>query len=225
MRMPQRFYTGLQRLAILVVAAVLLWMQARAVLLFLQHDWMAVRFPYPLDYGEGPLLDQIVRLAHFENIYRVDLTVPPYTVANYPPLFLLAQVPWHLLSGALWFICVAFSNLAASIWFSLKPLVDPLVGLATATLLVQLTRSSVSGQRSRALSLLESRPLVGLGHFSYSLYLTHLPVLAVIYFALRPLGFSASTLSLVLLAAGALSSLVVAYAFHVAIERRFIAKR
>ena len=87
-------YTGLQRLAILVAAAVQLWMQARAVLMFLQHDWIAVRFPYPLDYGEGPLLDQIVRLAHFENIYRVDLTVPPYTVANYPPLFLLAQVPW-----------------------------------------------------------------------------------------------------------------------------------
>src|SRR6266508_2585143 len=94
MRMRQRFYTGFQRLAVLVAAAVLLWMQARAVLMFVQHDWIAVRFPYPLDYGEGPLLDQTVRLGHFENIYRVDLTVPPYTVANYPPLFLLAQVPW-----------------------------------------------------------------------------------------------------------------------------------
>jgi hypothetical protein len=93
MRMLQRFYTDFQRLAVLVAAAVLLWMQARAVLMFVQHDWIAVNFPYPLDYGEGPLLDQIVRLAHFENIYRVDLTVPPYTVANYPPLFLLAQLP------------------------------------------------------------------------------------------------------------------------------------
>ena len=102
--MLQRFYTGLQRLAILVAAAVLLWMQARAVLMFFQHDWIAVRFPYPLDYGEGPLLDQIVRLAHFENIYRVDLTVPPYTVANYPPLFLLAQVPWLWAFGpAFWY--------------------------------------------------------------------------------------------------------------------------
>ena len=81
MRMLQRFYTGLQRLAILVAAAVLLWMQARAVLMFVEHDWIAVRFPYPLDYGEGPLLDQIVRLAHFDNIYRVDLTIPPYTVS------------------------------------------------------------------------------------------------------------------------------------------------
>lgn len=135
---------------------------------------------------------------------------------------LLAQVPWHLLSGALWFICVAFSNLAASIWFSLKPLVDPLVGLATATLLVQLTRSSVSGQRSRALSLLESRPLVGLGHFSYSLYLTHLPLLALGYFGLRQLGVSGASFTLSLALLGSLVSLLVAYGFHVVVERPFM---
>jgi peptidoglycan/LPS O-acetylase OafA/YrhL len=135
---------------------------------------------------------------------------------------LLAQVPWHLLSGALWLSCVVFSNLAASIWFSYKPLVDPLVGLATATLLVQLTRSSASGTRSRGLRLLESRPLVGLGHFSYSLYLTHLPVLALGYFGLRRLGVSGAPFTLSLAVLGSLVSLVVAYGFHVLAERPFM---
>jgi hypothetical protein len=30
----------------------------------------AVAFPFPLDYSEGPILDQVLRLARFENIYR-----------------------------------------------------------------------------------------------------------------------------------------------------------
>jgi len=54
----------------------------------------ALVFPFPLDYGEGPILDQTLRLAHFENIYRNSFASPPYTVSNYPPLFQLIQVPW-----------------------------------------------------------------------------------------------------------------------------------
>jgi hypothetical protein len=91
--MPRRFKTVLPRLAVALAAALLLWAQARAALLLLQSDWMAITFPYPLDYGEGPLLDQAMRLARFENIYRHDLALPPYTLANYPPLFPLAQAP------------------------------------------------------------------------------------------------------------------------------------
>lgn len=135
---------------------------------------------------------------------------------------LRVQVPWQLLSGALWLACVLFSNLAASLWFSCKPLVDPLVGLATATLLVQLTRSSIAGRRSLPLRLLESRPLVGLGHFSYSLYLTHLPVLALGYFALRGLGVTGAAFTLALAVLGSLVALVVAYGFHVIAERPFM---
>src|SRR5919106_1271576 len=51
----------------------------------------ALAFPFPLDYGEGPMLDQTLRLARFENIYRNSFALPPYTVSNYPPLFQLIQ--------------------------------------------------------------------------------------------------------------------------------------
>jgi hypothetical protein len=84
--------------------ALLLLAQGLAVLLFLRHGWDALAFPYPLNYGEGPLLDQSVRLAQFQTIYRTDLTVSPYVVSNYPPLFMLAQVPFVWLFGpALWY--------------------------------------------------------------------------------------------------------------------------
>jgi peptidoglycan/LPS O-acetylase OafA/YrhL len=143
------------------------------------------------------------------------------------PVFarLRSNVRWQLWCSVVWLGCAAFAMGKGQLWFAHKPLADFLVGLATTLLLIYLTGRSALANRGRLLPVLESRAFVGLGHFSYSLYLTHLPVLAIIYFALRPLGLPASQLSLLLLAAGALASLLVAYAFHVAIERRFIVKR
>jgi hypothetical protein len=64
----------------------------------------ALAFPFPLDYGEGPMLDQTLRLAHFENIYRDSFASPPYTVSTYPPVFQLIQVPFTWIVGpAFWY--------------------------------------------------------------------------------------------------------------------------
>lgn len=63
-----------------------------------------ITFPYPVDYGEGPLLSQVGRLAHGENIYTEDLSHAPYTITNYPPLYMLLQVPFYLPFGpAFWY--------------------------------------------------------------------------------------------------------------------------
>ncbi len=87
-----------------VATALLLLAQGWAILLFVGQGWDALAFPYPLNYGEGPLLDQAVRLAGFENIYGGDLTRPPYVVSNYPPLFPLVQAPFVWLFGpAFWY--------------------------------------------------------------------------------------------------------------------------
>lgn len=84
--------------------SVLLLLLAWTTLRFVQHSWQALWLPYPLDYGEGPLLDQAMRLARFQNIYRVDLTSPPYVIANYPPLFILLQIPFiWLFDPAFWY--------------------------------------------------------------------------------------------------------------------------
>ena len=64
----------------------------------------ALAFPFPLDYGEGPMLDQTLRLAHFETIYHNSFASPPYTVSNYPPMFQLIQVPLTWIMGpAFWY--------------------------------------------------------------------------------------------------------------------------
>src|SRR5688572_7375051 len=50
------------------------------------------------------MLDQTLRLAQFENIYRNSLSSPPYTVSNYPPVFQLIQAPWaHIFGPAFWY--------------------------------------------------------------------------------------------------------------------------
>lgn len=96
----------------------LLLVLSASTAVFAYQGWSVITFPYPVDYGEGPLLDQAVRLARFENIYDRDLTSAPYAIANYPPLYVLAQTPWVRTFGpALWYgrllswLCVAASAL------------------------------------------------------------------------------------------------------------------
>ena len=70
-----------------------------AAVIFIVRGAMAIPHRYPLDYGEAPLVDQAMRLAAGQNIYRPDLASPPYTISNYPPLFMLFLVPFVKLFG------------------------------------------------------------------------------------------------------------------------------
>ncbi len=60
---------------------------AAALLVCLRYQLVAVPHPFSLDYGEAPLVDQAMRLASGQNIYRADISHPPYTISNYPPLY------------------------------------------------------------------------------------------------------------------------------------------
>jgi len=133
------------------------------------------------------------------------------------------QAPLGGICAACWGACVAFSMGWPKVWFSSKPLTDVLVGLSSAVLLAFLTRRAGRVGRARGvlLRVLESRLLVGVGHFSYSLYLTHLPIVALAYFALNK-HLNGPALVLALLATSLAASLAVAYAFFVVVERRFI---
>jgi hypothetical protein len=70
---------------------------------FLRLAFATIRFPYPLDYGEGAVLDVAVRLARFEGIYPPDLQAGPWFVANYPPVYYLVRAAFLWLDDpALW---------------------------------------------------------------------------------------------------------------------------
>jgi hypothetical protein len=99
---PQRFPISKIILALAIAALVILFGIVLSNYFGLARQ--ALTFPYPLDYGEGPLLDQVLRIGDGENIYHNDFSVPPYNISNYPPVFLLAQVPFAKIFGpAFWY--------------------------------------------------------------------------------------------------------------------------
>lgn len=66
---------------ILTVSSVL------SIALFLLVNISVIFFPYGIDYGEGPLIDQARRITARETLYKSDLETPPYVIANYPPIY------------------------------------------------------------------------------------------------------------------------------------------
>jgi len=83
---------------------VLLSQLGLAVYEFARHALVALPFPFPLEYGEGATLDQVLRLARGETLYRASLSSPPFTLTGDPPLFHLFQTPFALIFGpAFWY--------------------------------------------------------------------------------------------------------------------------
>ena len=89
---PQRLtvQAALERLAALALLLALGW----ALWRFADTQARSITFPYPLDYGEAPLVDQAMRLLAGEPLYRPTLASPPYTISNYPPLYVAAVAPF-----------------------------------------------------------------------------------------------------------------------------------
>ena len=73
------------------------------LLISLTYVVLCVTHKYQLDYGEAPLVDQANRLGNGENIYHRDLSTPPYTVGNYPPLYVLILTPFVKVFGPSFF--------------------------------------------------------------------------------------------------------------------------
>lgn len=55
--------------------------------LFLWGSINTIRFPFGANYGEAPIIDQVRRIENGGTLYKSNLDVPPYIIANYPPLY------------------------------------------------------------------------------------------------------------------------------------------
>ncbi|MEN4100227.1 MAG: glycosyltransferase family 39 protein, partial [Anaerolineaceae bacterium] len=121
-RISDRIKTWLPQVVLAIAVLFVLYNQWDGVKMFYHHARSVVNFPYPIDYGEGPLLDQVARLAMFENLYQPDISQPPYTITNYPPLYPLVQVPFYWIFGPeLWYgrVISLLGVLAAAVFIGL----------------------------------------------------------------------------------------------------------
>ncbi|HLK59711.1 MAG TPA: acyltransferase [Chthonomonadaceae bacterium] len=97
--------------------------------------------------------------------------------------------------------------------------VDPLIGVSTAALLVALAPP----RQNLLKSLMQWKPLVFVGGFSYSLYLIHAPLLQVVWqYGIRPLHPKPVISFWLLLTVGTLLILLASYLFSLPCERPFI---
>ncbi len=66
-----------------------------------EHVRLLLSFPFPLDYGEGPLLAQVRHLSDGYDLHQLyaDPSRAPFLIVNYPPLFLLLSTGLASLIG------------------------------------------------------------------------------------------------------------------------------
>ncbi len=95
----RRLDTSLGRWLLDGTAAGLVVLLGVAVVASLSYQLLAVGHRFPLDYGEAPLVDQALRLAAGQNIYRPDLSAAPYTISNYPPVYVAVLALFTTLGG------------------------------------------------------------------------------------------------------------------------------
>ena len=135
------------------------------------------------------------------------------------------RFPWGSLAGTLFILLgvlvllVPDAVITGYVWET-----DVLAGAATACLILWCSTlvMNPSPARPAALLLLESRPVLWLGAFSYSLYLVHYPILnkAAQVLALKHLPLD---LRLILIyAAGVPLAVGLSYLFHLAFEKRLM---
>ncbi len=101
---------------------------------------------------------------------------------------------------------------------------DFFFGFATACLIVMLANAThpASQRRNPLLHVLESRPLMWLGSFSYTLYLVNDPLLAWMSIAMKDAGVADITRYCVTMGAGVPAVLGMSYLMYLAVERRFL---
>lgn len=103
--------------------------------------------------------------------------------------------------------------------FGITIFLEPLVGVCTIALILHALRPG----RNLVRSVLDCKPAVALGGFSYSLYLIHAPLIQVIWqYGVAPLHRSNTTSFLLLLALGTPLIVAMAWLFSLVGERPFL---
>lgn len=133
----------------------------------------------------------------------------------------LARLPFGKLALAL-FALFAVAVVAQKFHTSIA---EVLLSLATAAFLIATTDRLKQGEKTLGSRLFAHAWAAKLGSFSYSLYLIHFPLVALLYIWLRKIPVEHATLFFVFAAIALPVVLTLSYAFYLAFERPFLRKQ
>lgn len=134
------------------------------------------------------------------------------------------RTPWGPISFILWFIVFGLLFVPKQYLDLHMAISDSIVGIAAGTFIVYYTRGLQKNTRNPLRSIFENRLSIKIGTFSYSLYLIHYPIVALLLLQLLQFHLSAVTYFGLLVVLGMPSILIISYGFHYLFERPFIQK-
>jgi peptidoglycan/LPS O-acetylase OafA/YrhL len=136
--------------------------------------------------------------------------------------WLKTHIPWGKLMAVQLVLVLVFALFQARWWWMHLWIADIQIGLCTASLLIHCTQECQNHRPNGLLCLFQARPVVLLGTMSYSLYLMHLPVLALLHIPLAHLNVSPAARIGTMIFVFVPLSIVLTYLFHLVFERRFM---
>jgi len=197
-------------------------------LLLLARRWLGMAAVVVLAYGLGNAALGVTGLGTFIcmcpwflGLFAMGMAAAEAGTTDAPRVRAwVGRVPWGL-AAAVAAACFYFGNAYSG--FSLV-WIDAVLGVLTGCLLVGCSVAKTRGD-SWLLRVLEARWAVRLGVFSYSLYLTHFPVLSLAHLGLRACSLGRTARLVALLTVAPFLCVVVAYGFYRAFERPFVRRR
>ena len=157
----------------------------------------------------------------FLGLFTLGMAAADIGLSEKPKLIAIRNsLPWGVLT--ITFTGLAFltewRQLGLHIWIS-----ESFFGLAAACLFIYCTKFAIADKKLPSILRIFQHPwAIAIGVFSYSLYLTHGPVLVLVRYFLFSLQLSPVIFAVTSYTLGLATSLVIAYLFYLVFERPFM---
>jgi len=138
------------------------------------------------------------------------------------PVRLRSRIPWGTVTALQFLLLLGVALLRSKWWWAHLWFADTQIGLCTASFLIFGTQQCHNSRPHGLIRLLQVRPVVFLGTMSYSLYLIHAPLLALLHLPLVHLIASPSLRLGMMIFVLVPITVLLAYLFHVLFERRYM---
>lgn len=163
---------------------------------------------------------------HFVGLFALGMAAATVNFSSAPqPQRWRTSLPWGTFAAVFALLGCVLYKITFTRLPALYVAADVVVGAATACFLVGATRHLVDPGRFPALfglRLCATRGAVWLGTFSYSLYLVHAPIVAIVHDIAAHFALSPAKMLLALFGIGVPLSIALAYLFYRLFERPFM---